>query len=524
MRQCIQGVALAILVATPAAAQLPAIGAPRGFVRFEIGGDWANTTNQLFNGADQPYRAEFSTPLIGSAFYPELSQTQARIAQLSGIGGYTLSVGGATMVAQASVGTLRLGATIGLTSKLSIFGMVPVVRQQVQVNYGYDSTGANAGYNPADPVFGSAAGADSVNAFLLEYKTALDTLSARIAGGYYVDPDSLALAEATLASGAAYYAGLDSLFVVSGAAGSFVPLASSSAGQAMAGEISNVQTAMAALSISSFTQPLPLPAGALSPSEYNTYLTTPAGSIGATPFATETSFLLGDMEFGASYTIIDRWNRPEQPGGLRVVAQGLVRLPTGYQPLPNDFVSLPTGGGQTDIQASVVADVGGGRFGARLAGSYNDQLSTTADRRVTLPSQPIPWSNRLATVSQDPGDEFTLSALPYFQLVPGFAVVGVLRYWSHGADAVEYASAADAIPGVSASELATDTERSATIVGGGLSWAPSQVGTRTGTKYPVDAFWLYEAVVSGSGGVVPKAGTMRMGFRWPFRFWGSTSE
>ena len=286
--------------------------------------------------------------------------------------------------------------------------MVPVVRQQVQVNYGFDSTGANAGYNPADPVFGSAAGADSVNTFLLEYRTALDTLSARIAGGYYVDPDSLALAEATLASGTAYYAGLDSLFVVSGAAGSFVPLASSNAGQAMAGEVSNVQTALAALSISSFTQPLPLPADALSPSEYNTYLTNPAGSIGATPFETHTSFLLGDMEFGASYTLIDRWNLPERPGGLRVVAQGLVRLPTGYQPLPNDFVSLPTGGGQTDIQVSVVADVGGRRFGARLAGSYNDQLSTTADRRVTLPSQPIPWSNRLATVSQDPGDEFTL--------------------------------------------------------------------------------------------------------------------
>lgn len=172
----------------------------------------------------------------------------------------------------------------------------------------------------------------------------------------------------------------------------------------------------------------------------------------------------------------------------------------------------------------MVADVGGGRFGARLAGSYNDQLSTTADRRVTLPSQPIPWRNRLATVSQDPGNEFTLSALPYFQLVPGFAVVGVLRYWSHGADAVEYASPADAIPGVSAGELATDTERSATIVGGGLSWAPSQVGTRTGTKYPVDAFWLYETVVSASGGVVPKAGTMRMGFRWPFRFWGSPPQ
>ncbi len=44
---------------------------------------------------------------------------------------------------------------------------------------------------------------------------------------------------------------------------------------------------------------------------------------------------------------------------------------------------------------------------------------------MTLPSQPIPWANRLATVTTDPGNEFSLSALPYFQMAPGFAIVGV---------------------------------------------------------------------------------------------------
>ncbi len=197
-----------------------------------------------------------------------------------------------------------------------------------------------------------------------------------------------------------------------------------------------------------------------------------------------------------------------------------MRLPTGYQPLPNNFVSLPTGGGQTDLQVALTADVGGSKVGARLAGSYNDQLSLTAQERVTLPSQPIPWADRLATVTRDPGNDLALSAMPYFQLAPGFAVVGVVRYWNHGADVVDYASASDAIPGVSAGELATDTQRSATIVGGGLSYAPAQAGT----KAPMDAFWLYETVVAASGGVVPKAGTIRMGLRWPFRFWGAATE
>jgi hypothetical protein len=521
LRQCIQGIALAVLLTTPAAAQLPEIGVPRGIVRFGIGGDFANTSNQFFQGAEEPYRAPFATSVLGTAYYPGLDSNQAQIASLSGMPGYTISVGGATMRTQASVGTLQLAATIGVTSKLSLFGVVPIVRQQIKVDYRYDSTGANTGFNPADPVFGSAAGADSVNLFLAEYKAALDTLDLRLQTGFYNgNPSDSALAAATLATGNAYWTGLSALLVVPGAAADFVPLANSAAGQAMSGAVSSTQSNLAALGIPSFTQPLPLPTDAITPSQYNNYLTSAGGPIAARSFSNTTSFLMGDVELGASYTLIDRWNRPGSPGGLRVVAQALVRLPTGYQPLPNDFVTLPTGGGQTDLQLSMVADVGGGKLGARFTGSYNDQLSLTSERRVTLPSQPVPWADRRASVTTDPGNVFSLSALPYFQMVPGLAIVGLVRYWSRGADAVAYASADDAIPGVSAGELATDTQRNATILGAGLSYAPAQ----TGAKVPLDAFWIYEAVVSASGGAVPKAGTMRMGLRWPFRFWGAPAE
>lgn len=521
MRQCIQGIALAVLLTTPAAAQLPEIGVPRGIVRFGIGGDFANTSNQFFQGTEAPYRAQFATSALGTAYYPGLAANQAQIASLSGNANYALSVGGATMQAQASVGTLQLAATVGLTSKLSVFGVVPIVRQQVQVNYRFDSTGANTGFNPADPIFGTAAGRDSVNLFLADYKAALDTLDLRLQTGYYSgNPADSALAVATLATGTAYWAGLSSLFVAPGEAGDFVPLAGSAAGQAMAGAVTGTQDNLVALGVPSFTQPLPLPADALTPSEYRSYLSSAGGPIVASPIASSTSFLLGNVELGASYTLIDRWNRSGHAGGLRVVAQALVRLPTGYQPLPNNFVSLPTGGGQTDLQLSMVADVGGGKVGARFSGTYNDQLSLTSERRITLPSQPIPWANRLATVTTDPGNEIALGALPYFQFAPGFAIVGVVRYWSRGADVVEYASATDAIPGVSAGDLATDTQRHATVVGGGLSYAPAQ----TGARVPLDAFWIYEGVVSASGGVVPKAGTMRMGLRWPFRIWGAPAE
>ncbi len=192
------------------------------------------------------------------------------------------------------------------------------MRQQVQVDYHFDSTGANTGFNPADPVFGTAAGADSVNLFLADYKAALDTLDLRLQTGYYNgNPTDSLLAEATLATGIAYWAGLDSLFVVTGSAGDFVPLAGSTAGQAMADAVGSTQSNLAALGIPSFTQPIPLPADALTPSQYNNYLVSAGGPIVASPLVNYTSFLLGDVELGASYTIIDRWNRDGHPGGLR---------------------------------------------------------------------------------------------------------------------------------------------------------------------------------------------------------------
>ena len=235
MRQCNLGIALAVLLVTPAAAQLPALGAPRGVARFEIGGDFGNTSDQFLDGSTQPYRAQFSASTLGVRLLPGARRRPRRRSRNSAASGrYTLSLGRASMQAQASVGTLRLGATLGLTSKLSLFGVVPIVRQQIKLEYGLDSAGANAGYNPADPTFGTAAGV----AFLDSLGTTVDTLAARLSSGfYYAATHRQALALATYA----YLASLDSLYATS----PFVPLATSAAGVAMTGAVSGMQTNLA---------------------------------------------------------------------------------------------------------------------------------------------------------------------------------------------------------------------------------------------------------------------------------------
>lgn len=515
-RHSLLGMLMVGAFVAPAAAQLPEIGLPGGTVRIEIGGEFASIDRQLNDGSSEPWRAEFAVSSIGGTYFPDLLPSEATIAGLAGISNYSYNIGRATMDAQASLGTLRLGLSLGITDRLTVFGSLPLVQRRVQLAYRFDPTAADAGFNQADPLFGTPAGAAATTQFLSSFGSALDTLQSRLDAGFYDgDPSQKAIAQATLAEGSGQLSGLDALLANPATQAPFVPTTASAAGSAISTRISGTQASLAALGIASFTEAVPFPTTTLTQDDYNRFLTASGGRVGARPFATASSFLAGDAEVGAAFTVLDAWDRDGARGGIRLVVQALARLPTGGVVAENDFVSLPSGDHQLDIEGSVVADVGKGRVGARLTGSYTNQMAAEFDRRVTPPSQPVPWANRRALVEVDPGNVFGFRAEPFFRIGASFAIVGVLSYASRGADEVTYAS--DPIPGVNASELAEGTEVTATTLGAGLSFAPA----RRDGRASIDGFWMYEKVVQASGGRVPETGAIRLGIRVPVQLWGS---
>lgn len=510
------GMMTAGALAAPAAAQLPEIGVPGGTVRIEIGGEFASIDRQLTDGRSEPWRSQFASSAIGGAYFPDLIPSEATVASLAGLSTYSYNIGRATMDAQASRGTLRLGLSLGITDRLTVFGSLPLVQQRVQLAYRFDPTTADAGFNLADPLFGTPAGAAATTQFLSSFDTALDTLQARLDAGFYDgDPGQKAIAQATLAEGTGLFSGLDALLADPATQAPFVPTTTSAAGTAISTRISGTQVTLTGLGITSFSDAVPLPTTTLTQDDYDLFLTASGGRVGARPFSTSSSFLAGDAEVGAAYTVLDAWDRHGAQGGIRLVVQALARLPTGSVVAQNDFVSLPSGEHQLDIEGSVVADFGKGRVGARLTGSYTNQMAAEFDRRVTRPSQPVPWANRRAIVEVDPGNVVGFRAEPFFRIGASLAVVGVFSYASRGSDGVTYVS--DAIAGVDASELAEGTDVTATTLGAGLSFAPA----RRGGRAAIDGFWMYEKVVKASGGRVPATGAIRMGIRLPVHLWGS---
>ncbi|MFI5236199.1 MAG: hypothetical protein ACHQXA_10845, partial [Gemmatimonadales bacterium] len=402
MRHVRWGLGLAVIVMFPSAAgaQLAPIGVPRGLIRLDLGGGFTSADSRYFRGIEQDLGADWSGTLNTTAL-PALAGAEQEIRQLTGNGRYRLSLGQASVATTYQVGRINLGMSYGITRALTIFGNIPIVRVRTQAAMRQDSASANAGYNPADPIFGVSGGAAQATAFFSAFGTALTTLSTKIANGdYNGDPAQLALANQTLTAGTALRDGLQSLNT-----SPVLPVAASAEGTQILGLIGSLQnTLSSSLGVAGFTGAIALPSTRFDASDYLNLLTNPSGPVGGILVDGLVRNRMGDAELGTTLTLLDRWHEDGRPG-IRVAASALVRLPTGLVPQPGVFFDRGTGDGQTDVEFRLTADLTRGAFGARISADYNDQLPGTVTREVLAPSMPLAWFAPVAPMRWDPGNE-----------------------------------------------------------------------------------------------------------------------
>jgi hypothetical protein len=490
---------LVAVAAAPLRAQLPQLGVPRGHLRIEIGGDFSAADRRFFDG-QQPLAGDWNGDL-GGDLAPELAGAEARIRAITGDASYRLSAGRSSVKASTQTGTLVLSAGLGLTKRLSIFGTLPFVRARSQSSLHLDSTSANAGLNPF---------ATQTGTFFVEFDRALDSLSSKIASGFYDgNPMQKAQAIQALADGNALQTEMIGLLADPSTASPYVPTATSTAGTAILGAVAAMQTTLGSLSLgTTFATDPVLPTTRLTEAQFRSSLTSGSYGVGAFLRGDETLQRPGDSEVGVVYTLIDH-------PSFRVATTGLVRLPTGLLDRSDDFFDLGTGDGQTDIEGRIAADLAKGTVGVRLSLGYNRQLASTIERRIHAPSQPLAFASRLAEVTSDPGDELTLGVEPFIQIAPGFALTFGAFRWKHAADEVTYSGTP--LPGSDASDLAIDTERSATALQAGMSY--SSFAGVAGRGTPIEGRWVYREVVSASGGRVDRTRRLWFQFRVFYKLW-----
>lgn len=493
-------------------AQLPPVTVPGGQARFDIGGRFSWWDQAFVAGVKREAIADFIRNPIDGSFLPGLGESEALLRAATGAQSGSLTPGRTTGSLAFNIGSAELGAAIGITSRVTVFGTVPIRRVRVQEQLLIDSTGATAGFNPADPLFGTAAGASATNAFLSELATALANLNAAIAAGQYnQDPARLAEAQAALTRGTALRTGLQNLLL----GAPFLPLAGSPGAIALTSSIDSLRIRLKALDPDTSTAELAgspaLPTAGLAPGALEDYLTR-SPLIQAQPLEPKIFTAIGDVEVGAAFAVLN--GAPPTSGiSVRSVVRATVTLPTARLPDPNSLFALGTGERVTAITADLVTDVMTNRIGARLSAGLTLPQTADLQRRITPPEQPIAAQSTLATVARQPGKVFEASLQPYGRIARGFSFVAGVTYWRKQADRYTWAAGQAPNPELDPGVLAQGTKGNAMLLSAGFSLSHSGVRRDGRIGLPLDGFVRGQMVVGSNEGRVPANRSVVFGLR-----------
>ncbi len=160
-----------------------AVPVARGTLRFDITPFWLSYDHRFglgvpgyADGAAVPINLDFQAESLGVQSLPFLRPLQSNIQAAAGLGGFSLNLGHTTTVMEASVRTIPIGLEYGLTSRLAIGVVVPIVRSRVDVNFAVDTTTGKRSNV-------SLANADSVAPFRAQVDRAIAALQQQVASG-----------------------------------------------------------------------------------------------------------------------------------------------------------------------------------------------------------------------------------------------------------------------------------------------------------------------------------------------------
>src|SRR5881296_1742549 len=263
---------------------------------------------------------------VGGTYIPTVARLQQDLRVASGVAGFVASLGRGLLSVRQERRTYPVTAEMGITSRLSVSLMVPIVRVATRTGLQLSPQGSNLGLNPRLT--------DSFNAnaryqtFFAQFNAALTQLDANIAGNMYGCPSSPQCASARDSS-AAWHAARDALnrsvYGLGQTGQPFMPRDSSDAGRAMAARLAAMQEKLdTAYGIATFTQALLLPHDTIDVTAMEAVILDSAIGFGyrAFPFRNSWRFNVGDVELTAKYRFAAGTH-------YAAAAAALVRLPTG---------------------------------------------------------------------------------------------------------------------------------------------------------------------------------------------------
>jgi len=485
----------------------------RGTLRVTVDPRIITWDRQYTNGtAWQPLGAPLTGDTVGSAAIPSVARLEQDVRTASGLSGFLASLGKGLFSVRQERRTFPISAELGVTDRLAVSVMVPIVRVATRTRLQLSPTGSNLGANP----LATQAGADvAYTDFFAQFDDALMQLNDSITAGHYGCPPC-PQAQALAAQGAAVRDALRRTVYGVGTTGSpFVPLAQSDAGLAIGSTVGTIQQDLAtAYNIPSFTDPFLLSVDSLNPDRMAALLADPVLGYGYrfSPFRNSFRLGLGDVELGAKYRIVT---------GSRYAAAvaGTVRLPTAGRGFADDLLRQSLGDHQLDVEARLIQELTvAGRVWLNLAVRAGVQRPGTRFVRVAPPTAVLVPAQAGVLLSWDPGDYAAVDFAPLYRFNPRFAAGLTLGYWSRGRDHFTFRTSQDSTD----LETRLGTATSAAVLDQGTSERWLRVGAAvTFVGESVEGGFSVEQTISGSGGRVPAATVFRIVLRKSWKVFGS---
>lgn len=211
---------------------------------------------------------------------------------------------------------------------------------------------------------------------------------------------------------------------------------------------------------------------------------------------------------------------------FRTALGGLVRIPrlqNGLAPMadPMNFLNLPVGDGQTDIEMSVYQDVAWGSWlMLRAVGRYGIQMADELTLRVRSPDRPYAFASTEAVLKRDLGDYAEIVLRPSIRFNSAIWIGLEYDFWKLGDTKFAVIEPTAEVPDASPLELETSQTRH--MLGVGFTYDLSEARSRDDVlenRLPVRSPWQFTIGIrrafAGSGGRTPATFRYMATFRIP---------
>ena len=455
-----------------------------------------------------------ATDSLGVAQVPAFSAIQTAIQDASGLSNFRLTAGQIGAVADSRIVTAPLIIEYGVTSRLTLGVVVPLVetRTSIAVGLNQQPAHANVGLNP---VFGSRSVATANGVFVASVLGAATALQNQLAQ-CQTSPSSAgcpallsqqAAAQSLIQSSTAFAAAIARLYGTSPTTGqALIPLDSSQSQRAIAAKIQNLRDQYQALLGS---DPITgTVSGAHGPAAFAT-LQSLLTALGRDTLRSTDHSSIGDITIGASYQIANTFADTTAGGRgrhYRLTANGTFRIGTGQPANRNRFFDVATGYGQPGIEAGIAGDLQlTPRVSASAIGSYTQQLGSVAVNAIPNAGNLVFPLDVPVPGSYVAGNVMCLSVNPRYRLAGYFAITG--RYSVLHATDDHYTAAPSAGATGTVSSTVGTPASTAQHLGIGFTYSTVAASVRGPGRLPFEVSFDHLETIAASGG--PTAKTSR---------------